>query len=199
MKDTENGSITRASLRQHYREQRHSLSQLQQNHAADQLAKQRHNLIESCNCITSYIASDGEICPSKLVVKLNPGKVYLPVVNAQEQMQFALSGPEIPLIEGRWGIHHPLLQASEVLNQLAALDAMLIPLVAFDRSGARLGRGGGFYDRILATLPNSVMRIGVAHHFQERTKLPTESWDQSLDFVITDKETIDCRIRQSGT
>lgn len=108
-------------------------------------------------------------------------------------MTFVQHNPAIPLVEGRWGIMHPPLATAEILDDLSALDAMLIPLVAFDRNGSRLGRGGGFYDKILSVTPRRVLRIGLAHHFQEHSGLPEEPWDQKLDLIITDRELIDCR------
>ena len=66
-------------------------------------------------------------------------------------------------------------------------DALIIPLLGFDESGARLGYGGGYYDRTLEGLrrEKKVAAIGLAHDFQRLEELPTEPHDQPLDGVIT--------------
>jgi 5-formyltetrahydrofolate cyclo-ligase len=64
------------------------------------------------------------------------------------------------------------------------------PLVGFDRSGNRLGQGGGFYDRAFAAFP-SARRIGIAWSVQEVDMLPVDSWDEQLHSVITEHERID--------
>ena len=66
------------------------------------------------------------------------------------------------------------------------IDIFLVPGLAFDREGHRLGRGGGFYDRFLAQ--SKALKIGLAHHFQiSNSPLPLESHDISMDVVVTDK------------
>lgn len=67
-------------------------------------------------------------------------------------------------------------------------DLVLVPLVAFDRSGYRLGYGKGYYDRLLAT--GSVPTIGLAFAVQEATTLPREAHDVPLDWIVTENECI---------
>jgi 5-formyltetrahydrofolate cyclo-ligase len=70
----------------------------------------------------------------------------------------------------------------------AAPDVILVPGLAFDRQGRRLGFGGGYYDRLLA-LPNlaRALKIGLAHGFQVRDELPAESWDLPVDAVCSEE------------
>jgi 5-formyltetrahydrofolate cyclo-ligase len=74
-------------------------------------------------------------------------------------------------------------------------DLIFVPLVAFDRRGYRLGYGAGFYDRTLAELRASgqVTAVGIAYAVQEVPDLPAEAHDQRLDFVLTEREWIDCK------
>ncbi len=65
-----------------------------------------------------------------------------------------------------------------------------MPGVAFDRSGHRLGYGGGFYDRFLARLPARALRIGVAFDQQVLDELPAEEHDQPVDLVVTPSEVL---------
>lgn len=80
-------------------------------------------------------------------------------------------GPDAPLVE-------PLI--------------VLVPLLAFDRRGTRLGIGGGYYDRTLAALraKRTILAVGVAYAAQEFPSLPRREWDQSLDWVVTEREAI---------
>ncbi len=78
---------------------------------------------------------------------------------------------------------------------LADHDAVLVPLVAFDARCHRLGQGGGFYDRALASLASGPAAagpatIGVAHWFQQVDEIPLEPWDMPLDAVVTDRSVI---------
>ena len=83
---------------------------------------------------------------------------------------------------GRFGTFHP--------DGLALTpDVVLVPLLAFDRSGARLGYGGGYYDRTLAALPGC-LAIGCAFAAQEVDQVPVEPTDQRLHAVATERELI---------
>lgn len=65
------------------------------------------------------------------------------------------------------------------------IDIFLLPLIAFDASGNRLGHGGGFYDKLLAHYPNA-MKIGLAFEIQKVEAIPSEPHDVSLDMIITE-------------
>ena len=65
-------------------------------------------------------------------------------------------------------------------------------MVAWDARGGRLGRGGGFYDRLFAELTNGVTRVGLAYEFQECPEIPCEPWDVCLDYVITERRVVGC-------
>ncbi len=70
---------------------------------------------------------------------------------------------------------------------------ILVPLLAFDRLGGRLGQGGGHYDRVLARLrPAGVQAVGLAYAGQEMPAIPLEPHDQRLDWIVTEREAIPC-------
>ena len=73
-------------------------------------------------------------------------------------------------------------------------DVLLVPLLAFDRAGFRLGYGGGFYDATLAALraKKPILAIGVAYAGQELASVPHDGHDAKLDYVMTEKELIKC-------
>jgi 5-formyltetrahydrofolate cyclo-ligase len=70
------------------------------------------------------------------------------------------------------------------------IHLVLVPGIAFDRTGRRLGRGGGWYDRLLARLPASACRVGVFFGNQELAEVEAESHDHGLDLIVTEFETI---------
>lgn len=70
-------------------------------------------------------------------------------------------------------------------------DIVLVPLLAFDRQGFRLGYGGGFYDRSLAELGNSIVSIGVGFAGQEMSKVPTGEFDSAVHYILTEDEFVE--------
>jgi 5-formyltetrahydrofolate cyclo-ligase len=95
-----------------------------------------------------------------------------------------------PLDRGQWGIREPKADAPEVEP-----DILLVPMLAFDRAGYRLGYGAGYYDmtihRLRALKP--VTAVGIAFAAQEVPKIPTTPRDERLDLVLTEREVIDLR------
>ena len=97
--------------------------------------------------------------------------------------------PGDAIVPGNWNIPVPADTATALLP-----DALLVPMLAFDRQGYRLGYGGGYYDRTLLALRalKPVIAIGVAYAAQEVAEVPREPFDQRLDYVMTEKETFAC-------
>lgn len=91
---------------------------------------------------------------------------------------------------GYLGIMEPTTDAEEILP--SQVDLAIIPGVAFDRQGNRLGHGKGFYDRLLPEL--DCPRIGVAYDGQIYDCLQTDVWDQKMDFVITPSNVYICKL-----
>ncbi len=92
------------------------------------------------------------------------------------------SAPLASLVAGAQGIREPPLDAPEILPL-----AIVVPGRAFDRTGHRLGRGGGYYDRALASLPAPVLLIGFAYAFQVVDELPREAHDRPVQLIVTDE------------
>jgi 5-formyltetrahydrofolate cyclo-ligase len=94
-----------------------------------------------------------------------------------------------PVGAGRGGVYEP----ADTMVTLPELPAVaLVPVVGWNATGQRLGRGGGFYDRLFAQLPTGITRVGLAYEFQEYPELPRDPWDVSLDYVITERRTVQC-------
>ena len=97
--------------------------------------------------------------------------------------------PGDPLVSGQFGARHPGAQA-DTLDP----DLLIVPLVAFDSDGFRLGRGGGFYDRTIAELKERrpVLTVGMAFSSQLILQVPRESHDQRLDWIVTEEGALAC-------
>jgi len=95
-----------------------------------------------------------------------------------------------PLFPGVWGIREPGREAPEVQP-----DILLVPLLAFDRGGHRIGYGAGYYDLTIAQLraKKPIAAVGIAFAAQEIETVPRTAFDAKLDLVLTESETIDLR------
>ncbi len=113
------------------------------------------------------------------------GPVGVPVIEGEgKPLKFSRWEPGCRLKEGPFGAMIP-----EVDNFFEP-EILIVPLVAFDRQGGRLGYGGGFYDRTLEMLRarRGTMAVGFAYAAQEADNLPLEATDQPLNAMITEKE-----------
>ncbi|MBX2847688.1 MAG: 5-formyltetrahydrofolate cyclo-ligase [Acidiferrobacterales bacterium] len=144
--------------------------------------------LTDANYILSYVANHGEISPASLVSNLE-AKIYLPKIMdfVDKSLQFFRDNQD--LISNRYGIQEPIGVGNPITME--KIDLILIPLVAFDEKGNRIGLGGGFYDRFLANLPNTVVTIGLAHHFQQLESIQPDVWDIPIDAILTDRKLID--------
>lgn len=135
-----------------------------------------------------YQAIDGEIDLHPLwTLAERAGKTcYMPVMNTQTKtLIFIPTTQASPQQTNAFNITEPKSLTTEAI-ELDKLDLMLMPLVAFDDHGTRLGRGGGYYDRTLEHKKPRCL-LGVAYEFQHHDFLPPEPWDVPLDGVVTEK------------
>ena len=157
--------------------------------------------IPAGSVVSGFMPMKSEINPLPLMKKLAEAgaQLALPVTGRRGHplVMRAWRWGE-PLASGVWGIREPMPQA-EPLDP----DILLVPLIAFDRAGARLGYGGGYYDLTLAALRSrkAVIAVGLAYAVQEIAAVPTTPRDAMLDLVLTERETIDLRSgsRRSGS
>ena len=188
-----------SSIRAQKRALRNRLTCLEQTEHAIRLANQVARLqpFRTSRRIACYLANDGEIDPTYVVHaawKMRK-RVYLPVLSPfQRKLYFAPYQDGMEMHINRFGIPEP---ACSPVNWLRPwqLDLMLLPLVAFDGNGNRLGMGGGFYDRSLAyrqsrTRSLKPKLIGLAHELQHEPQLAANSWDIPLDIIATEERVI---------
>lgn len=183
-------------LRRTLRARRQALSASRQRRAAMSLQTvlAPHPLLLRCRRTALYLPQDGELDPRPLARALlaRNHQLFLPVIDPIRHggrlLRFARWRPgQTPLRPNRFGIPEPPGRRTPAWS----LDLVLMPLVAFDRRGNRLGMGGGFYDRSFAAdrqRPGRPLLVGLAHAFQEVSDLPTAPHDVPLDAIVTDQE-----------
>lgn len=187
---------SRVELRKTIRIKRQELSTSEQQ-TASKLLLQRlssHTKVQSAQTIALYLANDGELDLMPFIKWCWQQKkhVYLPVLHpfCSGHLLFLLFEDNSIMVKNHYGIFEPKLEVSKVCP-LEQLDVLCTPLVAFDNSGARLGMGGGFYDRTLSHWQQyQVYPMGLAHDCQQVDKVPTEHWDIPLPEIITPTKTI---------
>ena len=190
-------SETKREIRAMMRSKRRDLSSTDRERASLNLTKRLLALpgILHARRVAAYVANDGEIDPLPALTELVMTGVhgYLPVLfnTRRPRVRFARYFPNAPLAKGRFDIPIPLHDQKNLLDPVQ-LDWLLMPLVAFDANGNRLGMGGGFYDASLASrrAKKNWLRprlIGIAHEFQRVDGLSVDSWDIPLDGILTDQ------------
>jgi len=139
--------------------------------------------------LAAYWPFDGEpdLVPLCQQLMSSTFEVALPVVSGRSDhaMEFHHWYAETSLKQNQYGIREPLKTSS---ISLAGFDMLLMPLVAYDKSGNRVGMGSGYYDRHLESLreASQPLRVGVAYSLQEVAKLKKNDWDVPLHAVVTE-------------
>ncbi|SMH51723.1 5-formyltetrahydrofolate cyclo-ligase [Maritimibacter sp. HL-12] len=138
--------------------------------------------------LAGYMPMRTEVNPLPVMAEMAlHGSVGVPVIEAKGQpLSFRRWRPGTTMVAGTFGALIPEA-GGEVVPEV-----LIVPLVAFDRSGGRLGYGGGFYDRTLEALraTRPTLAIGYAYAAQEAEALPLEPTDQPLDAIVTDAFTL---------
>jgi len=141
--------------------------------------------------VAGYLPIRDEIDVGPLLRRLRARghDVVLPVVvEPGVPLVFRRWQEDAPLAEGPFGTRQPAAGAPEMLPEV-----VILPMLAFDRRGYRLGYGGGYYDRTLALLRRRrpVIAVGVAYAAQEVPAVPRGPHDQALDWIVTEREAIE--------
>lgn len=142
------------------------------------------DLFKKAQSIALYHALPGEVETAAFIEKWAKEKtIFLPVVEGNDLTLYHYEGTE-ELQSGAFGIMEPKSKQPCALEEI---ELLVVPGIAFDRHCNRLGRGKGYYDRLLTTL--QAPKIGLCFHFQLVDQIPMEPFDIPMDVVITDKET----------
>ncbi len=193
----------KTELRAQARDLRRSISPQQRAIAAINLLENLKTLehFRRAKTVAMYIQNDGEIDPLEVVKWCwkNHKITYVPIVVADSRsLLFAQLDSTSALVNNRFGITEPDVAADKIIPA-QQLDIVLLPLVAFDQNGNRVGMGGGFYDTTFAFMTQNMTQgmtkkcaqlpklIGIAYEVQKADKVLSMSWDIPLNLVVTDK------------
>lgn len=190
-------TTSRTAVRKRLRAHRRDLDPQARRAAADGLLKiaAASAAFRRGRHIAFYLPNDGEqdIFPLLERAYSRRKSCYLPVLDPlQPRLRFARYEPGDPLAPNRFGIPEPCGPAARDHVDASALDLVLLPLVAFDPDGNRLGMGGGFYDRTLAFLRlrrhwRRPLCYGVAFELQHIDHIAPAPWDVPLDGCLTER------------
>jgi len=189
---------TKSALRTELRTRRLALAPGPEGELRSRLMQERllaSPLWRDCRRVAAYMAVKGEAGTSLLLdeARRTGRALFLPRCRRQGEegwpggMDFLLCEAGTPLILSRFGIPEPPPDAPALSPaELAAPDTLLIvPALAFDREGFRLGYGGGYYDRVLARA--ACPSVGLAFHSLLLPQLPRDPWDQAVHAVCTEE------------
>lgn len=149
------------------------------------------DLYKKANTIFAFVSFRSEVDTHEIIkYAIKDGKtICVPKIQSKQKGMeiFKINGFE-QLEKGYFGILEPTEGCSTIHSK--GLDLILIPGVAFDRKGGRVGYGAAFYDRFLAELDKKVDKIALAYHFQVLDNVPMDEHDIRIDGVITEEEFI---------
>jgi 5-formyltetrahydrofolate cyclo-ligase len=136
--------------------------------------------------LAGYVAARGEIDPAPVLAAAAAGgaTVALPRVATEAPRLRFHRADAGPLVPGRFGLREPAAAAPEL--PLDELDVVIVPGLAFDAEGRRLGFGGGYYDGVFGASGKRPALIGLCYDFQVVERCPAGDGDVPVDLVVTD-------------
>lgn len=174
-------------LRQKYIQERSHLNPIEWQKKCDRISLNllKHPLIQKSQVILSYISHKQEPDLS-LLYRHHPITWGIPRCQGKDLIWHQWHWGK-KLRRGAYSILEPYKNSPKI--DLETVQLILVPAVACDKKGYRLGYGGGFYDRLLTQKPwQNILTMGIIFDFAYVEKLPTEEWDQPLNYICTEKE-----------
>lgn len=183
--------MTKEQLRQSMREKRRAMKQDEVLSLSQKIRERLFTLdcIKSANTVCTFLSAFKEPDTSEIVrMLLKDGKRVAVPVTDEKNITLSLSYIDSTdaLTRGAYGIYEPIsIQPAGIRD----MDAILIPALAFDRLGGRMGFGMGYYDRLLAEA--DCVKVGLCYNFQLLQKIPTEPHDIPMNYIVTEKEILE--------
>lgn len=179
------------NIRMYIKNMRKSLSLTEQYDASIKVSKLAYNckFIFNSKNIALFLSFKGEISTYPLILKLwlNKKNVFVPVIHSfqEKQLLFVRFSSNSIVYYNKYNILEPIFNIQDIIS-VYNLDTIIVPLIAFDKKGVRLGMGGGFYDVFLKNWKKkNFFPVGLAYNFQLLSSIPRQRWDVSLPVVLT--------------
>ncbi len=191
--------IGQSVIRQHIQAKRQKLTKELQAEYSQEICRQvlDSGILDDAMHIAFYLPVRGEADPTYLqnLTPLTEKKFYLPILSANNEnhLEFALYNENTPMKLNRFNIPEPDVSPDSLLTDPRKLDAVIMPMVAIDRAGNRIGMGGGFYDRTFAfrkTKRSQPKLIAFAYDFQLIDEQTPQPWDVPTDNVALQNDFI---------
>lgn len=178
--------MDKATLRKTVREAKQCVSAEEKKRRSRVIMERLENLpvFQQARFVLAYWSMDDEVSTHEMIERWYRQKIMLlPCVKGDELILKQYTGADCLHAGIRYGIGEPM---GDTFHDLDCVEVAVVPGVAFDRQQNRMGRGRGFYDRLLATMPK-VYTIGVAFQFQLFDHIPVDSHDVPMCQVLTDE------------
>ena len=178
-------------LRESILEKRNSLSEQEVKSKSEIIKNSIFSMREfkDSKVVMFYVSFNSEVDTHEMIKEaLKSKRIAVPKVVEKEMQPSLLIDFDQMIPFGKFDILEPI----ELLKiELKNISLIIIPGIAFDRKGHRIGYGYGYYDKFLRKIPKAV-KIGIAFDFQIADKIPNEVHDVPLDIIVTEKEVIEC-------
>lgn len=181
-----NNKLDKSELRKLVRAEKKAISLEEKIARSEGIMAQVETLeqFEQADIVLLYWSMDDEVATHDFVNRWYKEKtILLPCVDGNDLRLRQYTGPECLQAGPDFGIGEP---TGEEFTELERVKMIVVPGVSFDRQNNRMGRGRGFYDRMLKSTPNAY-KVGVAFSFQMFDTIPTESFDVPMNRVISEK------------
>lgn len=181
-------------LRKELREKRHKLSVKEVDNKSSYIEIQLDKIISKLNAknIMLYYSFKNEVSTEKYILKLlnNDFNVILPYskVSTRSIIPYLIKNLKEDLSKSSFGILEPNININSVFP-IDKIEVVVIPGIAFDIQGNRMGFGAGFYDRFLIKNENMI-KIAICYDFQLLNSIPNEPHDVKMDIIITDERVL---------
>lgn len=178
------------SLRTHFKNKRMSLNKRVWEHSNERISEYLTgwDVFKQAETVHSYIsiATQREVDTLEIIKYcLAQGKkAVVPIMEANRRLRHSYLTDVNEVKENDWGVLEPV---SELKANVQLLDLVLVPLLAVDKHGTRLGYGAGYYDGFLSEIPSSTLKIGLLADGFNVCSLPKDPWDVALDGFISEK------------
>jgi 5-formyltetrahydrofolate cyclo-ligase len=189
----------KAALRARMRRMRGAISPQERAASAERVMSRLFDVpaLQTARTVLSFSSFGSEVPTEWIARRLHDEgrRVLLPFLEGHD-IEAAEAPASDSLVATDYG---PMEPTERVAVHPSEVDAVLVPALAFDRLGYRVGYGGGLYDRYLARVGTGAVRVGIAFHAQLVPAVPHGVEDEPVDIVVTEVETVDCRAERRAS